>query len=291
MILVSRPLQRPAAIPLVILLLSAGAMAARLALAPAGRWKLAMIALPLLIAAGLRWLQLAGELPVRSRRALLPVWIGVASSATATFVLPLELLGVTWALTFLGTSAALFGPCGPRRMAAACFGLLLVGLPLDVPAELIPLLQNTLASAVAGMSLVAGGELTAHDAMLHWPGGQVCVAPECCGLNTWQIAVAWAWFLACAGDLSFRRAAAFVVFAVCLAGLANVLRVVCLVALARRFGTEALEGISHSTVGLVIFMVMWAVLIALWRRWQTDWQPRSAAPTDAHPGRPPSAFC
>lgn len=193
-----------------------------------------------------------------------------------TLVIPLPLLDyAAWVLLLRGVALCLWGRSGAQAlMPILAFGFLLFPLPMVWLNSLALLLQNVIAQ-VAEYVLGFFWVCLRRGPLLQLAGMEtpVSVAVECSGVRQLLVFLAMAWFLSLQLHGPWWKKVLLGVASLPIAIVANVIRVLVLVVVARQWGASSIDGILHNAP-LLITLPAGAVLI--WFLYQRLQQPQVA---------------
>jgi EpsI family protein len=204
----------------------------------------------------------------------------------STIVVPWPLVDYfAWLLLLRGLALTLWGRSGASHlMPILAFGILLFPLPMVWLNQLALLLQNII-SILCEWMLGCFWVCLRRGPLLQLAGmdSPVSVAVECSGVRQLLVFLALAWFLALHLHGPWWKKLLFTLASLPIAILANVLRVLALVIIAKHWGASSIDGLLHE-MPLVITLPAGAVI--LWWLFQLLQQP-SSRPVDlvANPTR------
>jgi len=183
-------------------------------------------------------------------------------------IAPKWLVGAGWALTLAAATWIVFGRKVVRALILPCLGLAMVGSADKLTQWGVSPAQRIAATTSATIVNIWDDEVGIRGTWLCWPGGRVEVTADCAGAHSWLAGLVWAWFLICIGRLRFGRAVGLLAIAGLLLAGANILRIVVLLELVRRWGPSVLDGFWHPGIGLVTYAAAFCLVIMLWWGWQ-----------------------
>jgi EpsI family protein len=198
-----------------------------------------------------------------------------------TLVIPLPLVDyAAWVLLLRGVALCLWGRSGARAlMPILAFGFLLFPLPMVWLNSLAMLLQDVIAQ-VAEYVLGFFWVCLRRGPLLQLAGmdSPVSVAVECSGVRQLLVFLALAWFLSLHLHGPWWKKLALCLASFPIAIVANVIRVIVLVVVARQWGNNSIDGLLHNAP-LLITLPAGAVL--LWWMYQQLQQPSSTIAPEA----------
>ncbi len=180
-----------------------------------------------------------------------------------TLVIPLPLVDyVAWVMLLRGVALCLWGRSGARAlMPILAFGFLLFPLPMVWLNTLAMMLQNIIAQ-VAEYVLGFFWVCLRRGPLLQLAGmdSPVSVAVECSGVRQLLVFLAMAWFLSLHLHGPWWKKLVLCFASLPIAIVANVIRVLVLVVIAKQWGASSIDGILHHAP-MLITLPAGAVLI------------------------------
>ncbi len=162
-----------------------------------------------------------------------------------------------------GVSLLLLGARRTRSIALPLsLGVFMLPIPAGAIAQLLMVLRLQTAWAVSHLVPLFGIPLSREGTQLEIPGQLIEVADNCSGFATLYAAVLTGIILAHLGRAPARRVAVLLA-AVPLAILCNFVRVTALVLLVHHYGAGILDTQMHPASGLLLFVVVIALLVAI----------------------------
>jgi len=196
---------------------------------------------------------------------LIVLILGVAIQVAAVVGAEQFLQGISIIVVLWGLSLYLGGAKLAKHLAIP-IGYLIFMIPLpSIIWNKFSFILKLHATNVALYLLNIPGQiaLMQEGNIIHLPGGSLEVADACSGLRSLISMLALGVLVAFISRYALWKKSALVIFAIPIAMIANILRLIILVVLADRYGIKVAESFLHTISGILVFIVGFLLLMGL----------------------------